>query len=64
MTPESRVVMELSSSCRDDCSEVTEEASEEVIVNGWCVTEMLQRRGNAVVVYMIASEQIGKAATA
>lgn len=35
LTPVSRVVMELSRSCREDCSEVTEDASEEVMVNNW-----------------------------
>jgi hypothetical protein len=36
LTPESRVLMELSRSCREDCSEVTDEAKEEVIVSCWC----------------------------
>ena len=31
LTPESRVLMELSSSCRDDCSEDTDDDSEEDI---------------------------------
>lgn len=35
LTPVSRVVMELSRSCNEDCSEETDEASEEDIV-GQC----------------------------